>query len=243
VVLPFKNLGATEDAYFADGVTEEVTGRLAILGGLGVISRTSADQYATSTRPLREIARELGAEYVLEGSVRWQRTARGAGRVRVTPQLIRVSDDTHLWTGQFDAELQDVFKVQSQIAEKVAKALAVKIPGASQRHIDARPTNNLAAYRSYIRGEQLRSHEGANAVALAQAEALFDDATKADPRFALAFARLALVHAVVYETFIDRSATRLAAVKAAADSAVVLDPELPEARLAMGRYLETAGER
>lgn len=97
-VLPFKNLGSPEDAYFADGVTEEVTSRLAMLSGLGVISRTSADQYANSTKPLKVIARELGADYVLEGSVRLDRPDKGPGRVRVTPQLIRVSDDTHLWS-------------------------------------------------------------------------------------------------------------------------------------------------
>jgi eukaryotic-like serine/threonine-protein kinase len=241
VVLPFKNLGAAEDAYFADGVTEEVTSRLASLGGLGVISRTSADKYAASTKTLKEIARELGAEYVLEGSVRWQQTGTARGRVRVIPQLIRVSDDSHLWTGSFDAELKDVFTVQTQIAEKVADELAVAIPGASRRHMDAQPTNNLAAYQSYIRGEQLRSHEGANPVALARAEQLFTEATTLDSRFALAFAKLALVHSLAYETFIDRDEKRLAAAKAAADSAVALDKELPEARLSLGRYFEAVG--
>ncbi|MBC7896228.1 MAG: protein kinase [Cytophagaceae bacterium] len=237
-VLPFKNLGAPDDAYFADGVTEEVTSRLASLPGLGVISRTSADQYAQSTKTLKQIAEELGADYVLEGSVRWQRTPGGGGRVRVTPQLIRVSDDSHLWAHSFDADLKDVFSVQSEIAEKVAGQLAVALPGGARLHMSARPTEDLAAYDAYIRAEQIRTREMNSASAMPRAEKLLLEAVGLDAHFALAFSRLALVHMRMYEGFIDRTAPRLAQARAAADSAIALDPSLPEAHLALGRFFE-----
>ncbi len=237
-VLPFRNLGDAGDAYFADGVTEEVTSRLASLGGLGVISRTSADQYANSTKPLREIARELGADYVLEGSVRWQRAPGGGGRVRVTPQLIRVSDDSHVWAEALEADLKDVFTVQTQIAEKVAGALAVALPGTQRQRMGASPTADLKAYDAYIRADQLFTREGASPTSLVRASELLTDAVTSDPRFALAFARLSLVHTRLYEMFADRTPERLAMAQKASDSALALDPALPEGHLARGRLFE-----
>lgn len=241
-VLPFKNLGRPDDAYFAHGVTEEVTSRLAMLSGLGVISRTSADQYANSTKPLRVIARELGADYVLEGSVRLERSANGPARVRVTPQLIRVRDDTHLWSSPYEGEIKDVFSVQTQIAEQVAGALAVALPGAQRERMGVRPTENLAAYDAYMQGERLRAREGSNLTSIVRAEKLLREATAADPRFALAFAKLALLHVRVHERFIDHSPARLRAARAAADSAIALDASLPDGHLALGRYFESAGD-
>ncbi|MGQ0647750.1 MAG: protein kinase domain-containing protein [Gemmatimonadaceae bacterium] len=241
-VLPFRNLGQADDAYFVDGVTEEVTSRLAMLSGLGVISRTSDDQYANSTKPLRVIARELGADYVLEGSVRVERPANGPGRVRVTPQLIRVRDDTHLWSSPYEGELKDVFTVQSQIAEQVAGALAVALPGAQREQMGARPTENLAAYDAYMQGERMRAREGSNLASIVRAERLLREATTADPRFALAFAKLALLHLRAHESFIDHSPGRLSAARAAADSAIALDASLPDGHLALGRFFASAGD-
>jgi len=237
-VLPFKNLGRPEDAYFADGVTEEVTSRLAMLSGLGVISRTSADQYANSTKPLKVIARELGADYILEGSVRLDRPSKGAGRVRVTPQLIRVRDDTHLWSFPYEGDVKDVFSVQSQIAEKVAGALVDALPGTQREMMAAKPTENLAAYDAYMQGERIRSRESSTLTSLVRAEKLLLEATTADPRFALAFAKLSLLHMRMYESFMDRTAQRLAAARAAADSAIALDASLPDAHLALGAYFD-----
>ncbi len=237
-VLPFKNLGRPEDAYFADGVTEEVTSRLAMLSGLGVISRTSADQYANSTKPLKVIARELGADYILEGSVRLDRPSKGAGRVRVTPQLIRVRDDTHLWSFPYEGDVKDVFSVQSQIAEKVAGALVDALPGTQREMMAAKPTENLAAYDAYMQGERLRSRESSNLTSLVRAEKLLLEATTADPRFALAFAKLSLLHIRMYDSFMDRTTKRLALARAAADSAIALDSSLPDAHLALGAYFD-----
>jgi TolB-like protein/tetratricopeptide (TPR) repeat protein len=241
-VLPFKNLGPPEDAYFADGVTEELTSRLASVAGLGVISRTSADQYRDSRKPLREIARELGANYVLEGSVRWERTSKGRGRVRVTPQLIRVRDDNHLWTDRYDEELSGVFDVQTRIAEQVTRALAVALAGDELHHMGARPTENLAAWDSYMRGERLLRLEGSNAASTTRAIELLTEATTADPRFALAFAKLSMGHLLQYEHYYDRTGHRLLRARAAAESAFALDPTLPDAHVSLGRYYESTGE-
>ncbi|MGH7536027.1 MAG: protein kinase domain-containing protein, partial [Gemmatimonadales bacterium] len=150
-VLPFKNLGAAEDQYFADGLTEEITSRLASLAGLRVISRTSADQYRGSGKTLRAIGAELGAGYLLEGSVRWERGARGPGRVRVTPQLIRVADDSHLWAESYDAELTEVFRIQSSIAQQVTTALDVAL-AAPEEALATVETRSAQAYDYYLRG-------------------------------------------------------------------------------------------
>src|SRR5206468_11391565 len=114
VVLPFENLGPPNDEYFADGMTEEVTARLAVLHGLRVIGRTSASRYKNTTKTIPQIGQDLGVDYVLEGSVRWDKAPRGPSRVRVTPQLIRVSDASHVWAHVYDAVLADVFAVQSK---------------------------------------------------------------------------------------------------------------------------------
>ena len=241
-VLPFKYLGPPDDAYFADGITEELTSRLAGLSGLSVISRTSADQYRNSPKPLREIARDLNAEYVLEGSVRWERTAQGKGRVRVTPQLIRVRDDSHVWAERYDAELSDVFAVQSRIAEGVVSALAITLADPERRRMGARPTENLAAYENYMRGEGMLTRGSHTPGEVTRATELLTEATEADPGFALAFAKLGMAHRMTYEMFIDRTAKRLALARAAIDSALALDPSLPEAHVALGDYLERDGE-
>ena len=241
-VLPFKNLGPPDDAYFADGITEELTSRLASISGLGVISRTSADQYRGSNKPLRQIAEELGATYVLEGSVRWEHTANGRGRVRVTPQLIRVKDDSHLWADRYDAELSDVFAVQSRIAEKVASALAIALASAERRQMDAQPTRNLEAYDSYMRGVGLLAREGMTPTTLTRATGVLGEAVAADPQFALAFAKLSMAHLGLYLTFVDRSESRLALARAAADSSLALNPTLPDGHLALGAYFEERGD-
>jgi serine/threonine protein kinase/tetratricopeptide (TPR) repeat protein len=242
-VLPFKNLGPPEDAYFADGVTEELTSRLASVTGLGVISRTSADQYRDSRKPLREIARELGANYVLEGSVRWERSSKGGrDRVRVTPQLIRVRDDNHLWTRIYDEELSGVFDVQTKIAEQVTGALSVALAGDELHHVGARPTESLEAWDAYMRGERLLAREGSNAASATRAIELLTEATTADPRFALAFAKLSLGHLMQYEHYYDRTGHRLLRARAAAESAFALNPTLPDAHLALGHVHESTGE-
>ena len=127
VVLPFDNLGSPEDEYFSNGVTDEITSRLSALQGLGVISRTSALKYKNTNKTVKQIGKELDVDYILEGAVRWDRNSDGKGRVRVTPQLIRVEDDTHFWSESYDRVLEDIFSVQSEIAEQVARKLDLAI--------------------------------------------------------------------------------------------------------------------
>jgi serine/threonine-protein kinase len=231
-VLPFDNLGAAEDGYFADGITEEITSRLAMIPTLGVISRTSAEQYRKTDKSIKEIGRELGVAYILEGSVRWEKSPQGS-RVRVTPQLIRVSDDRHLWAGRFDETLEEVFEVQSRIAEQVAAELNLALKQPDHEALAAKPTDNLQAYDFYLRGNDLLTNAGIPD-AINSAERMYVQATELDSGFALAFARLGRARIWQFH-FSERTAAKLAAARAAVDSSLALDAALPEAHLALGQ--------
>ncbi|HEX2219430.1 MAG TPA: protein kinase [Gemmatimonadales bacterium] len=235
VVLPFRNLGDSADAYFADGLTEELTSRLASLGGLRVISRTSAEQYRGSTLSLREIGAELGAGYVLEGSVGLERDAAGSDRVRVRPRLISVSDDSQLWSEPYEVELTEVFRVQSDIAERVTHELDVALRGSEREALASAGTDDPEAYDFYLRGNDYlgRSNQHTD---LANAARLYRQAVDADPGFAAAYARLARCHTQIYWHYYDRTDARLALAREALDSAVRLGPALPETRMAQGLY-------
>jgi serine/threonine-protein kinase len=231
-VLPFQNLGSSEDDYFSDGITEEITSRLAMIPRLGVISRTSAEQYRESGKSIKEIGRELGVDYILEGSVRWEKSG-GSSRVRVTPQLIRVSDDRHLWAGRYDETIAEVFQVQSRIAEQVASALDLALQRPHHEALAAKPTDDLRAYDFFLRGNDYLDRPG-DPDGLRAAEEMYTRATELDPAFALAFARLARTHIWQFH-FSERTGARLAKAQAAADSALRLEPDLPEAHLAQGQ--------
>jgi len=235
VVLPFKNLGPPEDQYFADGLTEEITSRLAGLSGMGVISRTSADQYRNTTKPLRQIGAELGVGYVLEGSVRWERTDSGAGRVRVTPQLIRVTDDTHLWTDQYDREITEIFRVQGEIAGQVSGALDVALREPEREALAAELTQNSEAYDYYLRGKEYNNRGWAKRDLESAAE-LYEKAIALDPNFAAAHAKLAQTYVQMYWHHHDRTQARLARARHEAEEALRLSPGLPDGHMAMGFY-------
>jgi serine/threonine-protein kinase len=232
-VLPFKNLGSPDDQYFADGLTEEITSRLADVKELGVISRTSADRYRNSTALLKEIGQELGAGYVLEGSVRWEKRPDGTSRIRVTPQLIRVEDDRHLWTQRFDADLRDVFDLQTGIAEQVTTALGVVISGPAGEQPAEKPTANLSAYDAYLRGDAAMPNDlssGAAIVASAYKRAAehYQEAVNLDSTFALAYAKLG-------RAILSHGGDATAAAKAI-ERALALAPELSDAHFARAVY-------
>jgi len=238
VVLPFKNLGPPADEYFADGITEEITSRLASLQGLGVISRTSAIQYKNTDKTIRQIGNELGIDYVLEGSVRWDRSAEGKGRVRVTPQLVRASDDSHLWSERYDRVIEDIFSVQSEIAEQVAQQLDLTVLEPERRALNAQPTDNLEAYDYYLRGLE---HEGRGWAYLdnqefEQAIEMFEKVTDLDPNFALAYIKISRIHSRMYHFGIGRTEERLEKSRAAVDRALELQPDVPEAQQALAVY-------
>jgi TolB-like protein/Flp pilus assembly protein TadD len=234
-VLPFKNLGAPADQYFVDGLTEEINSRLAGLSGLRVISRTSAEQYRSSAKSLKEIGAELGARYVLEGSVRWERSDSGPGRIRVTPQLIQAADDSHLWTDTYEVELTDVFRVQSEIAERVTAALDVALHAPERAALASSATRSAEAYDLYLRGNEYaaRSYARSNIEAAVD---LYRKSVALDSGFALAQARLSRAHAAMYWFYYDRTPARLDSAKRAVDAALRLSPDLPEARTALGYY-------
>jgi len=186
-VLPFENRGATEDAYFVDGIADQVRGKLTGLGGFQVTARTSSDQYRATTKTPHQIGRELDVDYLLTATVSWARTPGSTGRVQVVPELIDVRTGAAAWQDAFDADLTDVFQVQAGIATRVAAALGVALGATEQRQLAERPTENLAAYDLYLKGMSLTANDPAT---LRQAAGYFEQAAALDSGFVDAWARL-----------------------------------------------------
>ena len=233
-VLPFENLGRPEDEYFGRGLAEEITSRLGRVQGLGVISRTSASQYGETDKSVREIGRELGVEYVLEGSVRWEGSG---GAIRVTPQLVRVRDDRQLWSERYDAKLANVFEVQATIAEQVARSLDLALTGPERQALAARPTENLEAYAYYLRGNDYLVGSWGEDRRLSIAMEMYAKAIELDPGFALAHAKLSQAHSSFYASTIGGNDEDVRVAKAGAETALRLQPNLAEAHVAMAYYL------
>lgn len=233
VVLPFANLGSAGEEYFADGVTEEITSRLAEIPELGVISRTSALQYKDTEKTIAEIGQELAVDYVLEGTVRWDRPEAGPSRVRVTPQLIRVSDDINIWTESYDEVLSDIFALQSDIAESVARALDIQLLEPQRRALSARPTENLEAYDLYLRGNDRYTRRFVEEEARA-AVRMYESAVELDPEFAQGWAALARARVWLHHQFGRTS--ELPNALSAVEEALRIAPDLADAHMAMGDY-------
>ena len=228
-VLPFENLGAAEDGYFADGMTDEVRSKLAGLPGLAVIASGSASQYKATTKPPEQIARELGVGYLLLAKVRWQKSAT-ASRIRLTSELVEVAGGgapTTRWQEAFEADLSDVFRVQGEIAAKVAQSLQVALSGKERELLTARPTENLAAYDAYLKGMEIEK----GSLRAPGAVAPFEQAVALDPGFALAWAKLSIRRSWNYSSPAEAEAARVAA-----ERALELAPSLPEAHRARGTY-------
>jgi serine/threonine-protein kinase len=237
-VLPFENQGAVQDEYFADGVTDAVRGKLAAVPGLEVIARGSSAPYKKSTKTPQQIATELGARYLLTGTVRWQKGAGGTNRVLVSPELVEVVPGRAprtRWDQPFDAALIDVFRVQADIANQVTTALDVALEASEKATLETKPTTNPAAYDYYLRGND-NFNKGITETTLRAAAGLYQKAVEVDSTFALAFAQLSLADDVLYWYYYDRSELRLAKQKEAADRALRLQPDLAEGHLALGFY-------
>jgi TolB-like protein len=230
-VLPFENLSAdSENAFFTDGVQDEILNDLAKIAHLKVISRTSVMQYKNrGKRNTRQIANELGVAHVLEGSVQ-----RVANRVRVSAQLIDAKTDTHLWVESYDRPLDDVFAIQSEIAKAIAAQLQAKLSPAEKAAIEQPPTTNLVAYDRYLRAKKLEEdvYTGRLFENVRQTIRLLDQAVALDPTFLLAYCQLARAHAYLYFLGVDHTPARAALAKEARDAALRLGPNRPEAHLA-----------
>src|SRR6266481_248172 len=230
-VLPFENLsGNPENAYFTDGIQEEILMRLAKIADLKVVSRTSTVRYKRSPENLREIATQLGVANVLEGSV--QRTA---DRVHVNVQLIKAASDTHLWAEAYDRKLTDIFAVESDIAKTIADTLQAKLTGSEQNAIAAQPTENTEAHQLYLRGRYLWNRRtGEN---LQKALAYFEQAAEKDPAYALAYAGMADTCTLIPVYAAGTPQDYLPRARAAAQKAVELDDMLAEAHTSLGYVL------
>ena len=238
VVLPFENLGLPEDEYFADGMTDEITNRLSALHGLDVISRSSAILYKKTEKTITQIRDELGVDYVVTGTIRWDKSVGERGRVRVSPKLIQASDDTQLWSETYERDIEGIFKVQSEIAEQVTQQLDLKVLEPERNALLEQPTENLEAYDFYLKGRDHDRKGSANhdLQEFEFAVQMFEKATKLDPRFTLAYLSQFSVHSWLYHNGLDRTEERLVKSKAAVDKALELQPDLPETQLALARY-------
>ncbi|MGH7512390.1 MAG: protein kinase domain-containing protein [Gemmatimonadales bacterium] len=236
-VLPFENLGDSSDVYFADGVTDEVRAKLAQVGGLDVIARSSSSEYRRSGKPPSEIARELGANYLLTGTVRWERSPGGGSRVRVIPELVEIGPGgapRTRWGQQFDAAITDVFAVQADIAGRVAQALDIALAAGTRERLAALPTRNIEAYTAYLRGREVSSGER-SPDALRAALAEFERAVALDDRFAAAWAELAMAQLDAFQHGGTQSKDAEAAGRSV-ERARALAPASPDTRLASGRH-------
>jgi serine/threonine-protein kinase len=207
-VLPFENVGDSADAYFADGVTDAVRGKLTGIAGLEVIGSTSSAQYQRTTKTTQEIGRELGVRYLLTGTVRWAKRPGGTSRVRVSSELVDAGTAADKWSQPFDAPLTDVFQVQSEIAAQVAQELQIALTPAAAQTLAVRPTADLTAYDAYLRGATLANSGAAGSGVERRVIALFTDAVTRDTTFALARAALANAQATEYAN--DMPSTALA---------------------------------
>jgi len=234
-VLPFENLSEEKtNAYFADGIQEEILTRLASIAELKVISRSSTQLYRSKPRNLREIAKQLGVANILEGSVQ-----RAADQVRVNVQLINAQTDSHLWADTYDRKLTDTFGVESEIAKRIAESLQGKLTGREEQALAVKPTNNPEAYYAYLRGlaSEARSYSYSLPSASSEAAGFYERAVQLDPKFALAWARLSRADANLYFGGLETTpGARRDAAKRALENAQNLAPDSTETLLALGYY-------
>jgi TolB-like protein/Tfp pilus assembly protein PilF len=228
-VLPLENLsGDPDNAYFADGIHEEILSRLASIADLKVISRTSTQRYRSRPHDLSEIAKQLGVANILEGSVQ-----RAGDQVRVNVQLINAQTDSHLWAETYDRNLTDIFGIQREIAKRVADSLQAKLTGQEKQTLAVKPTNNPEAYDAYLRGLAFdgRSWAFYPRGTVDKAVSFYERAVQLDPNFAIAWARLSVVQGEN-----ESNPARREAAKCALENAQKLEPESPETLLALGYY-------
>jgi TolB-like protein/class 3 adenylate cyclase/Tfp pilus assembly protein PilF len=232
-VLPFENLSEDKaNAYFADGIQDEILTRLSKIADLKVISRTSTQHYKSAPDNLREIAKQLEVAHILEGSVQ-----RSGNAVRVNVQLIKAANDSHLWADTFDRKMTDIFSVESEVAKAIAEQLRAKLTGQEEQVITAKPTDNPEAYDAYLRGLAYNLKAASTPANSIGAQKYLKEAVRLDPKFALAWALLSYIDAIGYRTLTLQPTVALREeARRAAETALTLQPNLGEAVLAKGYY-------
>ena len=232
-VLPFENRSEDKaNAYFAQGIQDEILTRISKIADLKVISPTSTQHYKSAPENLPEIARQLGVAHILEGSVQ-----KSGNAVRVNVQLIKAADDSHLWADTFDRKLTDIFSVESEVAKAIADQLRAKLTGQEERVIAAKPTNNIEAYDAYLRGLAYILKSANTPANTLDAQKYLREAVRLDPKFALAWALLSFVDALGYGTAaLQPTAELREEARQAAETALTLQPNLGEALMAKGYY-------
>jgi len=233
-VLPFENLSSDkENAYFAEGIQDEILTKLASIADLKVISRTSTAKYTSRPEDLKAVAKQLGVANVVEGTVQ-----RAADKVRVNVQLVDARADSHLWAKSYDRDIKDVFAVESEVSQEIADALQAKLSPNESNTLATAPTKDPEAYDLFLKGdyEQREAESGLKAEAFDRAAAFYQQALDRDPNFALAAARLAISRVLRHWFITKLNASEIAKVKEIADRAVALSPDLPEAHIAVGNF-------
>jgi TolB-like protein len=231
-VLSFENLSEDKaNAYFADGIQEEILTRLAKIADLKVISRTSTQRFQSKPGNLAEIAKQLGVANILEGSVQ-----KAGNQVRVNVQLVNAQSDSHLWADTYDRKLVDIFVVESEIAKAIAESLQAKLTGSEQRALAVKPTNNSEAYDAYLRGLAFQTRTTSSLNDQAKVVGFYERSVQLDPAFALGWARLSRANAQIYFGSLDSTAARRDAAERALDTAQKLQPNSPETLLAQAYY-------
>src|SRR6266516_4371008 len=227
-VLPFESLSDDkENAYFADGIQDDILTNLSRIGDLKVISRTSVMQYRGKAPNIRDIGKALGVSTVLEGSVR-----RSGNKVRINVQLIDANSDQHIWANDYDRDLTDVFAIQSDLAHEIANALQAKLSDTEKALMERKPTENGEAYLAFVQAHDLQCAVE-DFGKLKQSEQLYARAVELDPKFALALARYSQLESWIFHIY-EPTRERRQKARALAEQALQLQPDLPEAHLAMG---------
>jgi TolB-like protein/Tfp pilus assembly protein PilF len=230
-VLPFDNLSDDKsNAYFAEGIQDEILTRLSKIAALKVISRTSTQKYKSTPQNLRDVGFELGVAHLLEGSVQ-----KIGNAVHISVQLIRATTDEHIWAESYNRKLDDVFGVEGEVASAIAEQLKAQLTGAEQKAVTQKPTDNVAAYDAYLRALSIE-HQRYSYNAYQEAAAQYATAVQLDPKFALAWARLGVIRSFLYFNGVDTKTNSPEAVKQAAETATALQPDLAESWIAQGAY-------
>jgi len=235
VVLPFINLGSSDQDYFSEGITGEITSRLSGLANLGVIARSSAMHYKDSEKSLDQIGRELGVDYVLEGTIQWENHSDGSRRVRINPELIKIDDATQIWSDPYEVDFSSAFQIQSDIARQVASALDIKLRNSEDKILTEHFTENPDAFDYYLKGMRYAS-TGYDERDFRVAEEMFEKAVELDPAFVAAFAQLANVQIDIYWFHYEHSAEQVERARRNLERAMAINPNLSIVHTAKGWF-------